>query len=172
RLAVLEAKIATPDPELPDDERKALLASLVKERDALKKAQRLVMVTQALPTPRTVRVLPRGNWLDETGPVVEPAIPAFLGKLPVHGRATRLELANWLTDPQAGAGGLTARVFVNRLWYLFFGAGLSRSLEDFGGQGEAPAHPELLDNLAVDFAADWDVKRVVRLIVTSRAYRQ
>src|SRR5262249_46449993 len=115
RLAVLEAKIATPDPELPDDERKALLASLVKERDALKKAQRLVMVTQALPTPRTVRVLPRGNWLDETGPVVEPAIPAFLGKLPVQGRATRLDLANWLTDPQAGAGGLTARVFVNRL---------------------------------------------------------
>src|SRR5207249_8705254 len=88
------------------------------------------------------------------------------------GRATRLDLANWLTDAKA-AGGLTARVFVNRLWYLYFGVGLSKSLEDSGAQGETPVHPELLDNLAVEFVASgWDVKRVVKLIVTSRAYRQ
>src|SRR6185369_15026889 len=99
-------------------------------------------------------------------------------------RATRLNLANWLVDARAGAGGLTARVFVNRLWYLFFGVGLSKSLDDFGGQGEPPVHPELLDALAGEFvspakptddrpwALPWDVKRIVKLIVTSRAYRQ
>jgi hypothetical protein len=172
RLAELEAKIAAlGKPE--SDELKKQLASLTKERDALKKAQRLVMVSQALKEPRTVRVLPRGNWLDDTGPVVEPAIPAFLGKLPVKGRATRLDLANWLTDAKTGAGGLTARVFVNRLWYLYFGVGLSKSLEDSGAQGEAPVHPELLDNLAREFVASgWDVKYVIKLLVTSRAYRQ
>ena len=64
-------------------------------------------------------------------------------------------------------------MFVNRLWYLFFGVGLSKSLEDFGGQGEPPVHPELLDNLALEFIeSGWDVKHMVKLIVTSRAYRQ
>jgi hypothetical protein len=76
-------------------------------------------------------------------------------------------------DAKSGAGGLTARVFVNRLWYLYFGVGLAKSLDDFGGQGEPPVHPELLDNLAVEFVeSGWDVKHLVRLIVTSRAYRQ
>jgi hypothetical protein len=101
-------------------------------------------------------------------------VPAFLGKLAVGDRpANRLDLANWLTDAKAGTGGLTARVFVNRLWYLFFGSGLCNSLEDFGGQGEPPLHPELLDRLALEFVASgWDVKHMIRLIVTSRAYRQ
>jgi hypothetical protein len=198
-LAELDKQIAAlGKPE--DDDRKKRLAALQKELAALKKAQRLVMVTQAV-TPRTMRVLPRGNWLDDSGPEVQPAIPAFLGTLKAEGRATRLDLANWLTDAKSGAGGLTARVFVNRLWYLYFGAGLSKSLDDFGGQGEPPIHPELLDNLAVEFASPanpdrkvggdgvgaagehpgtgvpgspkaWDVKRIVKLIVTSRAYRQ
>jgi hypothetical protein len=150
----------------------ARLADAEDERDRLRKGARLVMVTQAV-EPRTVRVLPRGNWLDDTGEVVQSAIPEFLGKVGGQKRATRLDLANWLTDAKSGSGGLTARVFVNRLWYLFFGVGLSKSLEDFGGQGEPPVHPELLDNLAVEFVASgWDVKHMVRLIVTSRAYRQ
>jgi hypothetical protein len=124
-------------------------------------------------TPRTTRVLARGNWQDETGEIVQPAVPAFLGKAPGDKRSTRLDLANWLTDAENGAGGLTARVFVNRLWYLFFGNGLSKSLEDFGGQGEPPVHPQLLDNLALEFIeSGWDVKHMVKLIVTSRAYRQ
>jgi hypothetical protein len=100
-------------------------------------------------------------------------VPALLGKLPGDRRQTRLDLTNWLTDAKAGAGGLTARVFVNRLWYLLFGVGIAKSLDDFGGQGEPPVHPELLDNLAVEFVeSDWDVKHMVKLIVTSRAYRQ
>jgi hypothetical protein len=141
-------------------------------KERLEKAPRKVMVTQAV-KPRTIHVLPRGNWQDETGEIVEPALPAFLGKIASGKRLTRLDLANWLTDAKSGAGGLTARVFVNRLWYLFYGGGLSKSLEDFGAQGEAPVHPELLDNLAMEFVeSGWDVKHLVKLIVTSRAYRQ
>lgn len=138
----------------------------------VEKNQRKVMVTQSV-TPRTTRVLARGNWQDETGEIVQPAVPAFLGKISGDKRLTRLDMANWLCDPKSGAGGLTARVFVNRLWYLFFGVGLSKTLEDFGGQGEPPVHAELLDNLAVEFVErGWNVKHVVKLIVTSRAYRQ
>lgn len=167
QLADLDRRIA--EAEMGGD--KAGREALVKERDALKKKTRLVMVTQSVP-PRTVRVLPRGNWLDDSGEVVQPAVPAFLGKTPGDQRATRLDLANWLTDPKA-AGGLTARVFVNRLWYLLFGVGIAKSLDDFGGQGEPPVHPQLLDNLAVEFVASgWDVKHLVKLIVTSRAYQQ
>lgn len=139
----------------------------------LEKNRRLVMVTQALKEPRTIRVLPRGNWMDDSGEIVTPAIPQFLGSVPVNRRATRLDLANWLMDSQHGAGGLTARVFVNRVWALFFGAGLCRSLDDFGGQGESPDHPELLDALALDFIkSGWDVKHLVRTIVLSQTYQQ
>ena len=131
------------------------------------------MISKAI-APRTARILPRGNWLDESGDVVEPAIPEFLGKLDVGDRrANRLDLANWLTDAKEGAGSLTARVMVNRLWYLFFDRGLSLSLDDFGGQGSPPDQPELLDALSLEFVeSGWDVKRLVRTIVTSRAYRQ
>ncbi len=127
------------------------------------------VVTEA-DTPRETRVLPRGNWMDDSGPVVEPAIPAFLGRLDTGGRrATRLDLANWLASPE---NPLTARVFVNRMWRQFFGTGLSKVLDDLGSQGEWPTHPELLDWLASEFAAGWDVKRLVRTIVLSHTYRQ
>ncbi len=121
--------------------------------------------------PAETRILPRGNWMDESGDVVEPAIPAFLGKLDTSGRrATRLDLANWLVSPR---NPLTARVFVNRLWRQFFGTGLSKTLDDFGSQGEWPSHPELLDWLASEFVASgWDVKHIIRTIVTSQTYRQ
>ncbi len=143
------------------------------EVQAIKNARRMVMVTQSV-TPRLTRILPRGNWLDESGPVVEPAIPEFLGKLNVSSRrASRLDLADWLIDARSSVGGLTARVFVNRLWALFFGTGLSPSLEDFGNQGETPSHPELLDELALDFIeSGWDIKKLIRSIVTTRTYQQ
>ncbi len=121
--------------------------------------------------PRTVRVRPRGNWLDDSGAVVEPATPKSLHPLGVEGRrATRLDLARWMVSRE---NPLTARVFVNRLWKLFFGTGISRVLDDLGAQGEWPVHPELLDWLAVEFMeSGWDVKHMVRLMVTSSAYRQ
>jgi hypothetical protein len=149
------------------------LAECRAEIEAVKKRARPTMITVAI-EPREIRILPRGNWLDESGEIVQPAIPEFLGKLDTDGRrATRFDLANWLTDPRHGAGGLTARVMANRLWYLCFGRGIAGALDDFGGQGEAPANPALLDALAVEFVENrWDVKRMMKLIVTSRAYRQ
>ena len=144
-----------------------------KQIAGIKAHERLTMVTRSI-KPRVTRVLPRGNWLDESGDIVDPAVPAFMRQLDTGGqRPTRLHLANWLTDVDNGIGGLTARVFVNRLWYLFFGEGVSRSLDDFGGQGLPPANPGLLDRLAVEFyRAGWDIKHMVKLLVMSRAYRQ
>jgi hypothetical protein len=146
------------------------LAILQQKRQALEKAMPQTLVSMAGP-PRTMRVLPRGNWLDDSGEIVEPTTPASLPALGVNGRrATRLDLANWLL---AKDNPLTARVFVNRLWKLVFGQGLVTSLEDFGAQGSWPSHPELLDYLAVEFReSGWDVKHVVRLLVTSSTYRQ
>ncbi|MFM7107166.1 MAG: DUF1553 domain-containing protein, partial [Planctomycetaceae bacterium] len=131
------------------------------------------MVTQARPQPLTVRVLPRGNWQDESGPVVLPATPSFLpGRIEStpDRRLTRLDLANWITSD---ANPITARAVVNRLWAAFFGTGLSAALDDLGSQGEPPSHPELLDWLACELReSGWDVKRMIRLIVTSDAYRR
>ncbi len=129
----------------------------------------LTMITVSI-KPRTIRVLKRGDWMDDTGEVVEPAVPHFLKAPQLKDRASRLDLARWLTSPNQPQ---TARVFVNRLWYLFFGAGLCRSLDDTGSQGEWPTHPELLDFLAVEFVDQgWDVKRLVTALVMSSAYRQ
>jgi hypothetical protein len=130
------------------------------------------MITQAAASPLTVRVLRRGNWQDESGPVIRPTLPHFLpGPSGAGGRRlTRLDLARWLVSPE---NPLTARAVVNRFWAQFFGKGLSARLDDLGGQGEWPSHPELLDWLAVEFReSGWDVKHVVRLLVTSAAYRQ
>ena len=130
---------------------------------------RRTMITVAI-APRPIRVLARGDWMDDGGEVVEPGVPMIFKQLATDRRATRLDLANWLTSRD---NPLTARVFVNRLWKLFYGRGLSRSLEDFGAQGEAPTHLELLDWLAVEFIdSGWDVKHMVKLMVLSRTYRQ
>jgi hypothetical protein len=138
---------------------------------ACRKGRTPVLVTEAW-QPVTMRVLPRGNWQDDSGPVVEPAVPHFLpGYEPTAGkRLTRLDLAKWIVAPE---NPLTARVYVNRLWRQFFGNGLSGQVEDLGAQGEWPTHPELLDWLAVEFRdSGWDVKHMVRLLVTSATYRQ
>ncbi|OYW24993.1 MAG: hypothetical protein B7Z55_00620 [Planctomycetales bacterium 12-60-4] len=121
--------------------------------------------------PAMVRILPRGNWMDDSGTAVEPAIPAFLGQLSVADRrANRLDLAKWLV---AADNPLTARVMVNRLWKMFFGVGLSKTVEDLGSQGEWPTHPELLGWLACEFRdSGWDVKHMIRLMVLSHTYRQ
>jgi hypothetical protein len=128
------------------------------------------LVTAAVP-PRTIRILPRGNWMDERGEIVTPAVPHFLPPLEATARRlTRLDLARWLVAPD---NPLTARALVNRLWKLFFGAGLSRRLDDLGAQGDWPSHPLLLDYLAGDLIDNgWDIKRLVRRIVTSATYRQ
>jgi hypothetical protein len=131
-----------------------------------------VMVLAELAQPRTTNVLLRGVW-DAKGDAVTPGTPAVLGPFStmLPGQpATRLDLANWLVGP---TNPLTARVIVNHVWQLFFAAGIVRTVEDFGLQGERPTHPDLLDWLAVDFVEHgWNVKRLCRQIVTSRAYQQ
>ena len=151
---------------------KSQTQEIINEIKSIKGSERFTMVTQSV-KPRVTRILPRGNWLDDTGEIVQPAVPAFLGDLKVEDRrANRLDFANWLVDPENGVGGLTARVFVNRLWYLMFGEGISTSLDDFGGQGSPPTIPALLDNLSVEFYKNgWDIKGLIKLIVTSHAYK-
>ena len=175
KVAELEARLAVlgADQEQARNHVRQELLQTSQRHDKMRDQARLTMISVSI-KPRTVRVLPRGNWLDDSGPIVGPAVPEFLGELPVGDRrATRLDLATWLTDEQTGIGRLTARVFANRLWYLLFGAGIARVLDDFGGQGEPPTHPELLDNLAIEFLRSHrDVKHMLKLLVMSQAYRQ
>jgi hypothetical protein len=131
----------------------------------------LVSVTNA--QPRTVRLLPRGNFLIETGEVLQPALPAYLVSLDKHAdgrRLNRLDLANWLVSRE---NPLTARVVMNRLWKQFFGLGLSKVVDDLGAQGELPPNQPLLDWLACEFIdSGWDLKHMIRLIVNSDTYQQ
>ena len=153
-----------------DPVRKRLEAS-TSQRAQLDKAISTTLVTVAV-APRTIRLLPRGNWMDDSGAEMEPAFPAILSssERADKARRNRVDLARWLTAPE---NPLTARTFVNRMWKLFHGAGLSRRLDDLGAQGEWPSHPALLDWLAGEFIdSGWDVKRLVKLIVTSGTYRR
>lgn len=147
------------------------LASARQAKASLDAAIPRCLVSVSTSKLRTVRVLPRGDWMNESGPVVQPALPAFLPGPKIEGRRlTRLDLAQWLVSRP---NPLTARTFVNRLWKQFFGIGLCRTLDDLGAQGEWPAHPQLLDWLACEFMdSGWNVKHMVRTIVTSRTYRQ
>jgi hypothetical protein len=163
-------------PELAADY--AELQKVETERGLLEAAIPHVVTTVSV-DPQVTHILPRANWMNDTTPIVVPAIPRFLGVLDTKGeRATRLDLANWLVSRQ---NPLTARAFVNRTWREFFGMGLSKVLDDLGSQGEWPTHLELLDWLASEFmhpefeaasAHDWDVKHIIRLMVTSHTYRQ
>ena len=143
----------------------------LKERiKRLEKAFPTSLVSVRLAKPRTVRILPRGNWQDESGPEVQPTVPARLKLADTESRAKRSDLADWVVSKD---NPLTARVMVNRLWALCFGRGLAMPLDDFGAQGTPPTHPELLDWLAADLMDHgWDIKRTMKLLVTSGAYRQ
>jgi hypothetical protein len=128
------------------------------------------LVSTSIP-PRVMRVLPRGNWMDDSGPIVAPDVPASLPPLGIKDRrASRLDLARWLVS---GRNPLVARVMVNRLWRLAFGQGLVTTADDFGSQGTWPTHPELLDWLACEFVdSGWDVRSMLKRIVMTAAYRQ
>lgn len=137
------------------------------------------MVMSEMAKRRDAFVLMRGNY-QTPGEPVTPNVPAILPPLPAGKPANRLGLAQWLVDSE---NPLTARVTVNRFWKQFFGTGLVKTMEDFGSQGEYPSHPELLDWLATEFmgssttrptsaASGWNVKALLRQIVTSATYRQ
>jgi hypothetical protein len=128
-----------------------------------------VMVMEEMSPPRTTHVLVRGLY-DKPGEVVTPALPSALLGTPTAYPPNRLGLAKWLVDP---ANPLTSRVTVNRFWQQYFGTGIVKTVEDFGSQGEAPSHPELLDWLATEFVrTGWDVKALQKTIVMSATYRQ
>jgi hypothetical protein len=132
---------------------------------------------------RVTKIHIRGNFLDQ-GKEVSPAVPGFLPPLPKDVPANRLGIARWLVAPD---NPLTARVAVDRFWQQIFGVGLVDTPDDFGIRGKLPNHPELLDWLATEFASSpspqpspqrregglsWDMKKLLRLIVTSATYRQ
>ena len=119
--------------------------------------------------PRDAFLLIRGEY-DNRGDKVEPGLPAFLPPLPEGQQANRLSLANWIVSRD---NPLTARVWVNRIWERMFGTGLVKTTENMGNQAAYPSHPELLDWLAAEFMeSGWDMKQFIKLLVSSRVYRQ
>jgi hypothetical protein len=152
-------------------------ALAAKRIDLANLKERLAVLTQPFPTmvmdvaekPRDTFILNRGDYAQPTVKV-EPGTLASLPPMPAGAPANRLGLAEWITMRDHP---LTARVVVNRIWAMCFGSGLVATSADFGSQGEWPSHPELLDWLAVDFVQHgWDVKALIRQIVTSETYRQ
>lgn len=146
-------------------------AALHSEIESLRKPISTVMVMKDVASPRMTYVLNRGNYdspLKERP--VEPNTPGVLPSLKSDAPKNRLGMAKWLIDPSHP---LTARVAVNRYWYMLFGKGIVRTIDEFGSQGAWPSHPALLDWLAVDFIENgWDVKRTIKQIVMSNTYCQ
>jgi mono/diheme cytochrome c family protein len=130
-----------------------------------------VMAEQAADDRRETLEFERGDFLNQVGPALVPDVPAIFPKLPADAPRNRLTMARWFFAPGQP---LTARVAVNRYWEQLFGLGLVETLEDFGSAGEMPSHPELLDWLALHFQVDlhWDMKQLLRELVTSNTYRQ
>ena len=128
------------------------------------------LVAEDLPQPRTTQVLKRGEYDLPIGDPLEPGVIAVMGGLPEGAPSNRLGLAQWLTSREHP---LASRVLINRVWQRTFGEGLVRTPEDFGLQGRQPTHPQLLDWLAVELQdSGWDLKHMLRLMVTSRTFRQ
>jgi hypothetical protein len=146
------------------------LAQLKKQLADLKPAA-TVPIMRELPAaqPRVTKVQQRGNYLD-LGNEVKPGTPECFHALPAASPADRLALAHWLVDEK---NPLTARVLANRFWEQLFGVGLVATSEEFGSQGEAPSHSELLDWLATELVRlKWDQKAFLKKIVMSATYRQ
>jgi hypothetical protein len=155
-----------------DDKDKDKVAAK-KVRDEYENSLTHCLVTVTTKNLRTVRVLPRGDWQSTSGDVMLPATPAFLPGVitsTAEKRLNRHDLAQWLVAKQ---NPLTARVVVNRLWKLFYGGGLVKTLDDLGTQSEVPVHQPLLDWLACEFMdSGWDLRHMIRLMVTSETYRR
>lgn len=159
--------------EQPDDARlkeaKAQAEMLKKQIAAAELEIPTTLVMEELKEPRATFVLMRGAY-DKPGEQVTAGTPEVLPAMEDSLPRNRLGLAKWLVSPD---NPLTARVTVNRFWQQLFGTGLVETSEDFGSQGALPSHPELLDRLAQEFInSGWDVKHLIKLMVTSATYRQ
>jgi len=146
------------------------VASIDERIERTKAESPRTMVMDEFDAPRDTYVLMRGSYTaPDTNRKVTRDIPRVLGTWPEDLPRNRLGLAQWIVSDR---NPLTARVTVNRAWELLFGRGLVRTSEDFGLQGDPPTHPELLDWLAIEFRqGGWDVRELVRLMVTSSTYR-
>jgi hypothetical protein len=148
-------------------EKAANLQSQINKSEA---AFTTTLVAQDLAKPRATHVLKRGEYNLPDGAPLQPGILKVMGAFPEEAPRNRLGLAQWLTSREHP---LTSRVLINRVWQRVFGEGLVRTPEDFGLQGQQPTHPELLDWLAVELQdSRWNLKHMLKLMVTSRAFRQ
>ena len=139
------------------------------KKSTIENAIATTLVMAERETPRGAYILHRGDYTKRREPV-RPNTPDVLPPMPADASPNRMAVANWLIAPQHP---LTSRVAINRLWQQIFGTGIVKTAEDFGSQGERPSHPQLLDWLATEFIqTDWDIKRMVRLLVTSATYKQ
>ncbi|MCC9600643.1 PSD1 and planctomycete cytochrome C domain-containing protein [Stieleria sp. JC731] len=146
-----------------------MIAGLEKAKEEMNNDIPTTLVWKELATPRQAHILNRGQY-DQPGEPVDRAVPEFLPAMVEGLPRDRLGLAKWLTSPDHP---LASRVVVNRVWQWLFGVGLVKSSEDFGSQGEPPSHQALLDWLAVDFQQNgWDLKRLIKQMVMSDAYRR
>ena len=149
----------------------AEIAELRREENELSETMQEVMVMREMPDShkRETHILTRGRF-DAPAEKVEPTMPDKIFSFPPDLPRNRLGLAQWLVDRR---NPLTSRVFVNRIWQMFFGRGIVTTSEDFGVQGQLPTHPELLDWIAVDFMdSGWNIKALCKSIALSATYRQ
>jgi len=162
--------LADPKGALAKHPQHADAAALLQRMSAMESAFTATLVAKELPQPRETRLLKRGEYDLPAGEPLKPQVPAIMGALPKDAPPNRLGLVQWLT---AREHPLTARVLVNQVWLRTFGDGLVRTPEDFGLQGQQPTHPLLLDWLAVELQdRGWDHKHMLRLMVTSKTFRQ
>ena len=151
-------------------ELKEQAAMVAKEIAEFKKSFKPSLIARDLPKPRETKLLERGEYNLPKGEPLHPGVFAVMGTLPKDVPVNRLGLAQWIT---ARGHPLVSRVLINRVWQRTFGEGLVRTPADFGLQGEQSTHPELLDWLAVELQDQkWDLKAMLRLMVTSRTFKQ
>ncbi|GAB5439723.1 MAG: DUF1553 domain-containing protein [Fuerstiella sp.] len=162
--------VAEQRPPFQQSEHSATAKQLQQSLAELEKQFTTTLVARELPKPRETKVLRRGEYNLPIGDPLRPDVPKVMGELAADASRDRLGLARWLTSKDHP---LVARVLVNRLWQRVFGYGLVRTPEDFGVQGRYPTHPELMDWLAVELhESGWDLKHMLRLMVTSKTFRQ
>ncbi|HEX4485614.1 MAG TPA: DUF1553 domain-containing protein, partial [Terriglobales bacterium] len=147
------------------------LTKLTSDLEKIPSVQLPIIIEQRPYEDRQTLEFERGNFLNKIGPALTPDVPGLFPKLPDGAPHNRLTLAKWFFSPDQP---LTARTAVNRYWEQLFGTGIVETLENFGSVGEEPSHPELLDWLALHFQNDlhWDMKALLRELVTSATYRQ
>jgi hypothetical protein len=172
RIAELEHFKTNPPPELAariNELNKSIEEEIKVLKRDLDRGHTSVMVMDHKPTIRKTHILIRGAY-DQYGEEVTTGVPAVLPNLDAAASPTRLDLARWITRPDHP---LTARVAVNRTWQMVFGRGIVETAGDFGNQGSWPTHPELLDWMAVDLVENkWDIRHVLKTILTSETYRR